>query len=92
MSKQGSHWYRLASIGPHFLVCTLMGFAAGKYWFDAWFDSYPVCTVIFSLFGIAAGFLNLFREVALLNKIEEEEARRQAEGEDVGDDDANTKS
>ena len=37
-----------------------IGFAWG-YWMDKWFHSWPWLTAIFTAFGIAAAFLNLFR-------------------------------
>jgi len=37
-----------------------IGLAVG-YFLDKWFRSSPYLTIIFTLYGIAAGFVNLFR-------------------------------
>jgi F0F1-type ATP synthase assembly protein I len=42
------------------------------------FGTTPWCTVVFSVCGIAAGFVNLFRITAQAARAEEEEARRAA--------------
>ncbi len=64
-------WLRLATIGPHFLVSTLIGIFVGKK-LDQVTEMYPVWTVVFAGFGIAAGFVNLFRELAIVNRSEKE--------------------
>jgi F0F1-type ATP synthase assembly protein I len=42
------------------------------------FGTTPWCTVVFSICGIAAGFVNLIRITAQAARAEEEEARRAA--------------
>ncbi len=71
-----NEWLRLATIGPHFLVSTLIGYAIGRQ-LDRWLDWAPILTVVFSLFGVAAGFLNLFREVRILNQADREKMENQ---------------
>ena len=57
------------------LVCLVLGYYFGSRWMDRWFDSAPLWTVVFTLLGLAAGFLNLFREVVRANKEGREEGR-----------------
>ena len=72
MSNKKQEWLRLATIGPHFLVCTLIGFFGGKK-LDQVTGMYPVWTLVLAFLGIAAGFLNLFQELALVNRAERDE-------------------
>ena len=83
MSEKKVEWMRLASIGPHFMIAILIGFFVGRK-LDAWLGTKPLWLVIFVLLGTAAGFLNLFRELALVNRAEhEEQERAQTEIESV---------
>ena len=52
----------LASVGTQVVVSTFMGFGAG-YWLDKWLGTTPALTMVFTLLGVAAGFLNLYRVV-----------------------------
>ena len=54
-----------------------LGFFFGR-WLDGMFGTAPWCTIVFSLCGIAAGFVNLFRITAQAARAEEEDARREA--------------
>ena len=72
MAKKDMEWLRLAGIGPHLVIATVIGWCVGHFWIDKWLGTDPVFSVIFSLLGVAAGFINLFREVALINQQEEE--------------------
>jgi ATP synthase protein I len=58
---------RLSSIGVTMVASTAIGLAIG-YGLDHWFGTSPWLTLTFSLFGIAAGFLNLFRDVGLIGR------------------------
>jgi ATP synthase protein I len=58
---------RLSSIGVTLVASTAIGLAIG-YWLDRWFRTSPWLTLTFCLFGIAAGFLNLFRDVGLIGR------------------------
>ena len=55
----------LASLGLHLVVATAIGLAIG-YHLDKWLKTSPWLLILFLLFGIAAGFVNLFREVCRL--------------------------
>jgi F0F1-type ATP synthase assembly protein I len=52
----------LSSIGLTLVVATVIGLAAG-YWADRWLGTSPWLMLIGLGFGIAAGFVNLFRSV-----------------------------
>jgi len=53
---------KLSLIGIELVVATFIGLAIGLY-LDRLFDSAPWLTIAFLIFGIAAGFRNIFREV-----------------------------
>jgi ATP synthase protein I len=52
----------LSSIGLALVVATVIGLVAG-YWADRWLGTSPWLMLIGLGFGIAAGFVNLFRSV-----------------------------
>jgi ATP synthase protein I len=52
----------LASVGITMVVATVIGLVAGIYG-DKWLGTSPWLTLVGLLFGIAAGFVNLFRSV-----------------------------
>ncbi len=52
----------LSSIGFALVVATVVGLAGG-YWLDRWLGTAPWLMLIGLGFGIAAGFVNLFRSV-----------------------------
>jgi ATP synthase protein I len=52
----------LSTIGLTLVVATVIGLAGG-YYLDRWLHTTPWLTLIGLLFGIAAGFVNLFRSV-----------------------------
>lgn len=64
----------LSSIGISMVAATLIGLAMG-YYLDQWLDTSPWLTLIFLLFGIIAGFRNMF----ILTR---REVRRQQENDD----------
>lgn len=47
-------------VGIYFVVATFLGLAVG-YYLDKILGTKPWLTLLFLLFGIAAGFINLFR-------------------------------
>ena len=75
--------WRLASIGTHFLMCMLIGYFAGD-WIDGKFDTKPMWGSILGFLGIVAGFVNLFRELAIVNRAEEELKRQQEARDEAG--------
>jgi ATP synthase protein I len=52
----------LSSIGMAMVLATVIGLAGG-YFLDGWLGTSPWLTLIGLGFGIAAGFVNLFRSV-----------------------------
>lgn len=53
-------WIEASSIGWMFPIAIALGYGWG-YLMDKWFGTYPWLTGIFTLFGIVAAFINLFR-------------------------------
>jgi ATP synthase protein I len=58
---------RLSTIGIALVAATAIGLLIG-YGLDRWLGTRPWLTMLFTLFGIAAGFLNLFRDVGLIGR------------------------
>jgi len=58
---------RLSTIGIELVVSTVVGLAIGWY-LDEKFETSPWLTIIFLLFGIAAGYRNLFREIRKVDR------------------------
>ncbi|MEJ2188692.1 MAG: AtpZ/AtpI family protein [Acidobacteriota bacterium] len=56
-------WLDVSIVGIQFPVAIALGFFFGR-WLDDQLGTAPWLMLIFSLFGIAAGFLNLFRITA----------------------------
>jgi ATP synthase protein I len=52
--------YQAVSLGFVFPVAIAIGFFLGR-WLDGVFHTTPWLTIVFTVFGIAAAFLNLFR-------------------------------
>ncbi len=75
----------LTSVGIQFPVSIGIGYLMGHY-LDKWFHCYPVLTIIFSLFGVAAAFINVFRLNAELNRLEREEREEKEKNETSGND------
>lgn len=58
---------RLSSIGIELVVSTAVGLAIGWY-LDERFDTSPWLTIIFLVFGIVAGYRNIFREIKKIDR------------------------
>jgi ATP synthase protein I len=58
---------RLSTIGITLVAATAVGLAIG-YGLDRVFGTSPWLTLTFTLFGIAGGFLNLFRDVGMMGR------------------------
>jgi ATP synthase protein I len=58
---------RLSTIGVTLVAATAIGLAIG-YGLDRWLGTSPWLTLTFTLFGIAAGFVNLFRDLGLIGR------------------------
>lgn len=57
----------LLSVGIMFPMCIAIGYGMG-YLLDNWIGTKSAFKIIFLLFGIAAGFVNLFRQVGKIEK------------------------
>jgi F0F1-type ATP synthase assembly protein I len=82
-------WLDVSIVGIQFPVAIAIGFFCGR-WLDAQLGTHPWLTGVFSLFGIAAGFVNLFRIVAQAGRAEEalaeiEAAENEENRDDQGD-------
>lgn len=80
--KYGSNWLNASIVGIQFPVAMALGYFWGK-WMDGLFGTEPWMTIIFSIFGVIAGFVNLFR-ITIATAREEE--RLQKEFQDSDDD------
>jgi F0F1-type ATP synthase assembly protein I len=71
-------WIRRAglanSIGMTLIVSTIIGFGIG-WLLDNHFHTAPILLLIIGLLGVAAGFIEMFRIVAQINKEEENDRR-----------------
>ena len=57
----------VAQVGLTLVVATVIGLGMG-YYLDRWLDTRPWLTLVGLAFGIAAGFVNLFRTVKRLEQ------------------------
>lgn len=64
-------WLDVSIIGIQFPVAIALGFFFGR-WLDGQFNTQPWLLILFALFGIAAGFVNLFRITAQAARAEAE--------------------
>jgi ATP synthase protein I len=55
----GKKWIDYSSVGLMFPASIMVGFAIG-YFLDKWLKTEPYLTLIFIIYGILAGFFNLF--------------------------------
>lgn len=86
--RQARTWLDVSIVGIQFPVAIALGFFWGR-WLDRHLGTWPWMTAVFTLFGIAAGFVNLFRITAAAGRSEAEDARREREEarRDAGGDD-----
>jgi len=52
----------LAMVGTQLVVSIFIGFGIG-YWLDGLLGTRPLLMLIFTFFGVAAGFFNVYREL-----------------------------
>ena len=82
--RQMSAWANVSIVGIQFPVAIAIGYFWGR-WLDKYLGTGPWMMAIFSLFGIIAGFVNLFRIVAKAEEMERREAERTAREEAAAD-------
>jgi len=82
-------WLDVSIIGIQFPVAIALGYFFGR-WLDGLLKTTPWLTIIFALFGITAGFINLFRITAQAGRSEEQLDAIEAaeEGENGGESDS----
>jgi F0F1-type ATP synthase assembly protein I len=71
-------------VGPHFIIALWLGYYFGTK-IDQWMGTEKLCSFIGAGLGLAAGFLNLFKEVALVNREEERAMKAKLEEHNHGD-------
>jgi ATP synthase protein I len=49
-------------VGIHLVTATFVGLIIG-YFLDKWLGTKPILTIIFLIFGIAAGYKNMYMEI-----------------------------
>lgn len=62
MKKKLSDLFELSTVGLTLVFSTFIGLGMGLL-LDKFFKTKPYLTIIFLLFGIVAGFVNVFREI-----------------------------
>ena len=80
--RQARTWLDVSIVGIQFPIAIALGFFWGR-WLDRIFGTGRWLTLVFSLFGIAAGFLNLFR--ITMDATRKEEQMHREEEEDSGE-------
>ena len=66
----------LSSIGISMVAATFIGLAMG-YYLDKWLGTSPWLTLVFLVFGIIAGFRNIFELTRRELKRQEDESRKE---------------
>jgi ATP synthase protein I len=72
--RSASTWLNVSIIGIQFPVAIAIGYFFGRF-LDRHLGTWPWLTILFSVFGIAAGFVNLFRITAQASRSEEDRLR-----------------
>ena len=72
--RGASTWLNVSIIGIQFPVAIAIGYFWGR-WLDKHLGTAPWMMVVFTIFGIAAGFVNLFRITAQASRTEEDKLR-----------------
>jgi len=72
--RGASTWLNVSIVGIQFPVAIAIGFFFGR-WLDTQLGTGPWMMVVFTMFGIAAGFVNLFRITAQASRSEEDQLR-----------------
>lgn len=68
-----------SSVGLAFPIAIVIGYFFGQ-WLDGMFGTAPWMTAIFSIFGIAAGFLNALRTAIRIGREEDEASKLPEQG------------
>ena len=84
--RRARAWLDVSIVDIQFPVAMALGFLFGR-WLDGLLNTGRWMTIIFALFGVAAGFVNLFRITAQASRAEEEIAKLEAAEDGKADDD-----
>jgi len=79
--KYASNWLNASIVGIQFPVAMAIGYFWGK-WMDGVFGTEPWMTIVFSICGIIAGFVNLVRITIATGKQEELLAQQKQDNDD----------
>jgi len=82
-AKKTRLWAELSAAGIQFPVSIGIGYFIGKT-LDKWLNLYPYMTIAFSIFGVAAAFVNIFRLNSELTRIEEQERKEEENQNESG--------
>jgi len=82
--KYASNWLNASIVGIQFPVAMAIGYFWGK-WMDGWFGTEPWLTAVFSILGVVAGFVNLFRITLQTGEQEERLSEEFREPDDDAD-------
>ena len=58
-----------STVGINLVISTFIGFSIGYYLLDKYLGTFPWLTVVFTLLGIVAGFMYLFKVAKKMSKI-----------------------
>lgn len=83
--RQYSALLEASTIGMVFPIAIGLGYLWGL-GLDKWLGTAPWCTVIFTVFGVIAGFLNLFRAALRSDGTRDESGDAGKRSGDAGDD------
>ena len=72
--RTASTWLNVSIVGIQFPVAIAIGYFFGR-WLDGLFGTGPWLAIVFVIFGIIAGFVNLFRITAQASGSEEDQLR-----------------
>jgi len=81
--QHGANWLNASIVGIQFPIAMALGYFWGK-WMDGLFGTEPWLTIVFSICGIIAGFVNLVRITIATGRQEEMLAKER----EAADDDA----
>ena len=79
--KYASNWLNASIVGIQFPIAMALGYFWGK-WMDGLFGTEPWLTIVFSICGIIAGFVNLVRITIATGRQEEMLAKEREESDD----------
>ena len=85
--REARDWLDVSIVGIQFPIAMALGFYWGR-WLDGVFGTGRWLTLLFSFFGVVAGFLNLFRITLEATRKEEQQKAEEDEKGDRGNTEA----